>query len=212
MVNSTVWPFFCLVMVLPRSGGGCSPPENPWCRRAPQAGGVDGEVIGVPMSPLGGTVSVVVGGAAPFPPLPDKLQRLVLGQVMGLLDAGHPVCQVPPDEQRDQPGKLPADHSIPEHRPKTTKESPLAAFSRRKRNCMPASPASAELLEAPDTPGKVGMPGAPLHYFRSVSGSSSRWAAQLGNEIFVVQRQGEPLRQSLRDLMTAAAPPVGPGK
>ncbi|MFR1232830.1 MAG: hypothetical protein ACLSCQ_04230 [Evtepia gabavorous] len=26
---------FCLVMVLPRSGGGCSPPENPWCRRAP---------------------------------------------------------------------------------------------------------------------------------------------------------------------------------
>ena len=28
---------------------------------------------------------------------------------------------------------------------------------------------------------------------------------QLGDEIFVVQRQGEPLRQSLRDLMTAAA-------
>lgn len=72
----------------------------------PQAGGVDGEVIGVPMSPLGGTVFVVVGGAALIS-LADKLQRLVLGQVMGLLDAGHPVCQVPPDEQRDQPGKLP---------------------------------------------------------------------------------------------------------
>ena len=107
MVNSTVWPFFVLswfcrdpaadVVLQKIRGAG-----------EPQAGGVDGEVIGVPMSPLGGTVFVVVGGAALIS-LADKLQRLVLGQVMGLLDA-------------------------------------LAALSRRKRNCMPASPASAELL------------------------------------------------------------------
>ena len=56
---------------------------------------------------LSGKQVVVIGAGAALISLADKLQRLVLGQVMGLLDAGHPVCQVPPDEQRDQPGKLP---------------------------------------------------------------------------------------------------------